>query len=130
MGSPRVSEIKAQIKNLKSIETKKGYEFNRLRNRINNLGRSDYNWKKAIVYRNNYIKTMEKYKNFSNYNKLMEKLESVKNPLEFYDKIKNFEFESDISYQSEEWYTLSDFNNLLEAWGVETEDIQDGELYS
>ena len=44
---PSTFEIEAQIKNLKQIENKKGYEFKRLKERIQNVGRSDYIMKKA-----------------------------------------------------------------------------------
>ena len=51
MGSTKVRALQSQIKNLKMIETKKGYEFNALRRRIKKMGSSDYEMKKAIIYR-------------------------------------------------------------------------------
>ena len=53
MGSQRAREIEAQIRNLKQIENKKGYEFKRLKERIQNIGTSDYIFKKATIYREN-----------------------------------------------------------------------------
>jgi hypothetical protein len=85
MGSIRAREIEAQIKNLKQIETKKGYEFNNLRQRIMSMGRSDYVMKKATIFRENYLKEMQKYSHFDNYEKLMNKLQSIKNPVAFFD---------------------------------------------
>lgn len=85
MGSMRVREINAQIKNLKNIEGAVGYEFNRLRERLSRMGTSDYTMKKAIVFRENYLKEMEKYSHFDNYEKLMKKLRSFTNPVSFYN---------------------------------------------
>ena len=85
MGSIRAREIEAQIRNLKQIENKKGYEFNNLRQRIMSMGRSDYVMKKATIFRENYLKEMQKYSHFDNYEKLMNKLQSIKNPVSFYN---------------------------------------------
>ena len=85
MGSIRAREIEAQIKNLKQIETKAGYEFNMLKRRIATQGASDYTMKKAIVFRENYLKEMEKYSHFDNYEKLMKKLRSFTNPISFFN---------------------------------------------
>ena len=85
MGSMRVREIEAQIKNLKNIESAVGYEFNRLRERLSRMGTSDYTMKKAIVFRENYLREMEKYSHFDNYEKLMKKLRSFTNPVSFFN---------------------------------------------
>lgn len=85
MGSLRAREIEAQIKNLKQIETKVGYEFNMLKRRIASQGASDYTMKKAIAFRENYLKEMEKYSHFDNYEKLMKKLRSFTNPISFFN---------------------------------------------
>ena len=87
MGSIRAREIEAQIRNLKQIENKKGYEFTRLKNRIQTTGTSDYTMRKAIVYRENYIKEMEKYSHLDNYDKLMNRLKAIKNPLKFFEYV-------------------------------------------
>lgn len=85
MGSMRVAEINAQIKNLKNIEGAVGFAFNKLRDRLARQGTSDYTMKKAIVYRENYLKEMEKYSHFDNYEKLMKKLRSFTNPISFFN---------------------------------------------
>lgn len=85
MGSMRVREINAQLKNLKNIEGVVGYDFNRLRERLSRQGTSDYTMKKAIVFRENYLKEMQKYSHFDNYEKLMKKLNSFTNPVSFFN---------------------------------------------
>lgn len=124
MGSMRVREINAQIKNLKNIESAVGYEFNRLRERLSRMGASDYAMKKAIVFRENYLKEMEKYSSYDNYDKLMKKLNSITNPISFYNFVAQNEFAGDMTYQSDEVYTQEAFNSFLQDLGIKTEDVQ------
>ena len=124
MGSMRVREINAQIKNLKNIESAVGYEFKRLRDRLSRMGTSDYTMKKAIVFRENYLKEMEKYSHFDNYEKLMKKLRSFTNPVSFFNFVSQNEFTGDMTYQSDEVYTQEAFNLFLQDLGIKTEDVQ------
>lgn len=127
MGSQRVKEINAQLKNLKLIESKVGYDFKNLVTRLHNLGRSDYSMRKAITYRENYFSMIEKaYKNFDNYDKLVKKLETFKNPLSFYEFLSQNELLADITYMydmgTEGIAGVSDqdkFNYLLESVGIQ-----------
>lgn len=126
MGSTRAREIEAQIKNLKQIENKKGYEFKRLKERIQNVGRSDYIMKKAMIYRENYLKEMEKYSHFDNYDKLMAKLNSIQNPVSFYEYVSKNELTQDLTYQSDQYYSQQEFNRFVEELGIEN--INDSEI--
>ena len=127
MGSSRVREIEAQIRNLKQIETKTGYEFRALKRRIQRVGTSDYSMRKAITYQENYLKMLkESYSNFDNYEKLMTKLESIKNPQKFYEYLSQNELLSDITYMydlsGEGIAGISDqnkFDFMLESLGIE-----------
>ena len=122
MGSLRAREIEAQIKNLKQIETKVGYEFNMLKRRIASQGASDYTMKKAIVFRNNYIKEMEKYSHFDNYDKLIKKLNSITNPISFFNFVSQNELTGDLTYQSDETYTQEAFNSFVQDFGIEIDE--------
>ena len=122
MGSIRAREIEAQIKNLKQIENKKGYEFKRLKERIQNIGTSDYVMKKALVYRENYLKEMEKYSHFDNYDKLIAKLNSIQNPIAFFKFMSQNELTQDLTYQSDEYYSQQAFNGFLQDLGIEIEE--------
>ena len=122
MGSMRVREINAQIKNLKNIESAVGYEFNRLRERLSRMGTSDYTMKKAIVFRENYLKEMEKYSHFDNYEKLMKKLRSFTNPISFFNFVSQNELTGDLTYQSDETYTQEAFNSFVQDFGIEIDE--------
>lgn len=119
MGSARVKEIEAQIKNLKEIENLSGFDFNRLKERITRMGTSDYAMKKAIVFRKNYLKEMEKYAHFDNYDLLMKKLNSISNPVSFFEFVSNNELTGDLTYQSDENYTQEAFNSFVQDFGIE-----------
>lgn len=127
MGSARVREIEAQIRNLKQIETKTGYEFRALKRRIQRVGTSDYSMRKAITYQENYLKMLkESYSNFDNFDKLMAKLESIKNPQKFYEYLSQNELLADITYMydlsGEGIAGVSDqnkFDFMLESLGIE-----------
>ena len=114
-GSIEARRIESQIKNLENIENKKGYEFNQLKRRIFKESELDYEFKKAIVFRENYINEMEKYKDFANYEQFMEKLESIKNPLEFYEFVSINDLTKDLTYQSDEVYTQQAFNSFIQV---------------
>lgn len=122
MGSIRAREIEAQIKNLKQIETKRGYEFNVLKRRIMSQGASDYTMKKAIVFRENYINEMKKYSHFDNYDKLMKKLNSISNPVSFFNFVSQNELTGDLTYQSDEVYTQEAFNSFVQDFGIEIDE--------
>lgn len=122
MGSLRAREIEAQIKNLKNIESAVGYEFNRLRERLSRMGTSDYTMKKAIVFRENYLKEMEKYSHFDNYEKLMKKLRSFTNPISFFNFVSQNELTGDLTYQSDETYTQEAFNSFVQDFGIEIDE--------
>lgn len=122
MGSIRAREIEAQIKNLKQIETKRGYEFNALKRRIMSQGASDYTMKKAIVFRENYINEMKKYSHFDNYDKLMKKLNSISNPVSFFNFVSQNELTGDLTYQSDEVYTQEAFNSFVQDFGIEIDE--------
>lgn len=113
MGSLRAREIQAQIRNLENLENKKGYEFNRLRERIQNIGTQDYIMKKSVIFQENYLKEMEKYKGFNNYEKLMEKLKSIKNPISFFNYVSKNELIQDLTYQSDQYYSQQEFNYFV-----------------
>ena len=123
MGSMRAREIEGQLKRFEKLETKTGYEFNQLKKAIRFQGSSDYLMKKSIVYRENYINEMKKYKNFDNYERLMEKLESISNPIKFYEFVSKNELTKDLTYNSDMFYSQAEFNRFVSD--LLDEDIED-----
>lgn len=122
MGSVRVREIEAKIRNLKDIENKKGYELMTLKKRIRLEGASDYSMKRAIVFRENYLNEMKKYSHFDNYKKLISKLESFTNPISFFNFVSQNELTGDLTYQSDEMYSQEAFNSFVQDFGIDIDE--------
>ena len=121
-GSGRVREIEANIGRLKSIETKTGYAFKKLKDAIQTQGKSDYSMRKAINYKQNYLNVLEKYSHLDNYDKLMNELKKHNTPLSFYDFMSQNELSQDLTYQSDQYFTQQAFNSFLEDLGIEIEE--------
>lgn len=121
-GSGRVREIEANIGRLKSIETKTGYAFKKLKEAIQIQGKSDYSMKKAITYKQNYLNVLEKYSHLDNYDKLMNELKKHNNPLSFFEFMSQNELSQDLTYQSDQYYTQQAFNSFLQDLGIEIEE--------
>jgi hypothetical protein len=121
MGSIRAREIEAQIKHLDKIEMTKGYEFRRLKKSIKFQGSSDYQMKKAIIFRENYMNEMRKYSHFENYEKLMFRLKAINNPISFFDYVSQNEISGDLTYQSDQYFSEKEFDRFLESLGIDLE---------
>lgn len=115
MGSTEASTLKANIQSLKNWQKTSGKQLENLKWRIKYFGSADITMKRAIVYRENYLKEMEKYQNFERYDELMEYLYSIKNPIDFYNKIDSkSELASDLTYQSNQRYSEDRFNSFVD----------------
>lgn len=104
----REIEINAQLNNLKSWQNKKGFEFNKIKSRLQNIGTLDYEIKKASVYKENYMNSMrEAFSNFENFEVLENKLKTIKNPKSFFKYIQQSDYLSDLFlYYDDESGTL------------------------
>lgn len=128
MGSMRQKEIEAQIRSLKRIEEKTGYEFERLSRRIKMLGTSDYTLKKAYVFQENFMEQLEKLKkNSPEFEKVYDYFNSIKNPISFFNETQKSDVLQDffVWYQVPENYAsfstqedLADY--ILKEYGVES----------
>lgn len=94
-GNKRINEISGTINSLYKLETVKGEEFNRIRKRIKYQGVNDYEVKRAMVFKERFIKTYETLGR----KEIVEFAKSFRNPLEFWEAIKDSEFKN-----LEEWY--------------------------
>lgn len=104
----REIEINAQLNNLKTWQNKKGFEFNKMKSRLQNIGTLDYEIKKASVYKENYMNSMrEAFSNFENFEVLENKLKTIKNPKSFFKYIQQSDYLSDLFlYYDDESGTL------------------------
>lgn len=127
MGSPRAKVLEKQIENLtiKELETSRGYDFKVAKARIEGQGVSDLTMKRAIVWRENHMREMEKYQNFENYEKLEALMKRYSNPISYFNKFTDIDDKlSDLQYQSDQVLSQEEFNSFLNQLGIKTEDIQ------
>lgn len=96
MGSREAEAMLAQIRSIKSLNNKRGFEYDRIRIRLEDLGRSDYNMVKSVIYRENFMKALESSSSLDGYDLLVKKLNSIKNPIKFYEYIQKSNVFSDL----------------------------------
>lgn len=120
MGSERAREIENMLltTNLQMLErTEDLSRFLQLKSRIHKLGTEDYYIRKNEIFKQNWINVLERYSHFDNYDKVINLL-GKKKPEEFYEIIRKSELALDFLYQSDEYYTQQDFNNLAQDLGI------------
>ena len=112
MGNPERVQAEATLESIQKIYNLKGAAFNRVKNRVQNLGVKDYDMRRAETFRKNVLQELReiKYKSKAK-QKLYKALKNVRNPIEFYEKVK----ESDVMYDFFKWYKnpelYGDFKN-------------------
>ena len=87
-GNKRINEIKGTIASLQKLEKATGNEFKRIRSRIKEQGTSDYDFKKAKTFQNNFIKA---FKGMGR-KEIVNIAQKFKDPTEFWEYIKDSGF--------------------------------------
>lgn len=88
MGDERLSEISAIEESLASLPYQTGYDFTRIKERLANVGRTDYKLAREKVFMDNYYKALEDIKNFEGYERLRKELDKIRNPHSFYEYVR------------------------------------------
>lgn len=104
MGEERIKEINDTLESFKDLGTKIGKGFERVKERVFNIGISDRELYKAKIFRENYFEALSHLKNLENYDKLKAELSKITNPIKFYEAIKDNDMLMDIF----NWYLGSD----------------------
>lgn len=104
MGEERLSEIKAIERSFENLENRIGRDFERIKERIFSLGRSDYKLTRDKQFKENFYKALEGISNFQNYDVLKQELDKIKNPTKFYEYVKKSPVLMDLFL----WYKESD----------------------
>ena len=123
-----VSNI-SKMKKLEDTTNEKG-DFKDLVKKIHTLGKTDYNYRKYLIYRENLLKALEETKNYRYHDKLIKKLNSIRNPIKFYEFTRQSEYLKDffVNYESGVGVTITAgnfskdedaFNYMLEQLGID-----------
>ena len=119
MGSERAKEIQATMKSLKTLEQRKGYDFERLKRRIEFLGTSDFTLKQSYVFRQNFMNELnELRKNSPEFQRVYDYFNDIKNPIEFFNTTQRSEVLQDffVWYQQPENYQQFESKNDVANW--------------
>lgn len=121
-----IEAVKKTISSLGKLESAKGFELNRIMDRIKRLGSYDVSMRRAAQYRKNYMEALEQMSGYDNYKILKQKLESIKNPEQFYEYVNQSTTLSDLFnyYEtSPESQTYGGFDNNQEAFNRALEQL-------
>ena len=88
-----IQRLESTLKTLKNYDKKTGQDLKYAISRIMKIGNKDYEVKKALTFRDNFMKTFNAgLSNYENYDLFKKKLDSIKDPQEFYEYISKSEF--------------------------------------
>lgn len=119
------TNLRFTLRNIEKLDTAEKSEFQRIKSRIEFVGSSDYEYKKALIWKENYMKTIERYSNYRGYDKLMKVLKRYQNPIAFFNLFKdNTEtlIVDYLHYISDKMILQAQFNQLLREFGIDIED--------
>lgn len=86
-----VERLQATIKNIKGFENLTKGNLKDTIERIHRVGRSDYEYRRALTFRENYYKSLETYQNFEFYELWKKRLDEFTDPIAFYNFISKSE---------------------------------------
>ena len=125
MGSLEKNRLEQQKSNIENWASKTGYNFHSNISAIKNLGRLDYDYRKAAIYMENYKDVMSKYSSYDNYQVLEKFLNRYSNPMSFWNRVKGNIILRDLTYQSDQYYTEQEFNEfLISELGIDSEELK------
>ena len=125
-GNEEYRKLEAELKSIQNVFKKRGKEFRKAVSTIENIGSSDYEIRQALLYRENYLKMFEQFKNSEYYDAIVKKIKSYENPLTFYNKIKSLsygEYLADIKYMYDSKQAELILGQMAEELGIEVQDI-------
>lgn len=123
--------LRANLNSLKNLEKAGKEEFSRIKKRLEYFGSSDYDLKKAIIWKENYLRTIKNYSGYEGYEQLMELLKNYSNPIQFFELFENSTstlINDYLHYISDEMIKQNQFNQLLRELGIEIEDRDEDEI--
>ena len=121
--SDKQKELEVERQRLRDLFTLTGEDFTRAKNQVLRKASKDYELNRLITYKNNYMKTLEKYQNFNNYEELISYMKKL-SPKAFYDKSQSTPALDDLTLLSDQSMAQNEFNNFVEEW-LGVDDMED-----
>lgn len=122
MGNTKAKAIKSNLKDIEKLGKTVGAEFKRIKKYLNLTGFTDFEYKKALQYKKNYMKTIEAFSNLKGYNELKREFEKHSDPKEFFEWIEKTGDDNiiDIHYESTQTMKQEQFDIYLDKLGIKT----------
>lgn len=124
MGTAHYQRLESIQSSIKGFEKLTGSAFQIAKERLSNWGSTDYDMRRAIIYKQNYLSMLnEEFKNEKNYKKLVMAIKNI-HPINFYESVKLLEMGDkvkDISYMYD-FGGRAEFDDLVELFVEEDEE--------
>lgn len=120
--------LRANLNSLNNLTKAGKEEFNRIKKRLHYFGASDYELKKAIIWKENYLRVIKNYSGYQGYEELMELLRNYSNPIQFFELFENSTstiINDYLDYISDEMIKQNEFNVLLRELGIDINDVSE-----
>lgn len=113
-----IKELEGKLTDYKNLFSLTGKDFKALSRKLG-ISQTEINYRHSYVFRENYMKVMERYKNFRDYWIFKNWANRHKNPVDFYNSLPEGVFQpDDLYYQSDHVYSEEDFASFLEDFGI------------
>lgn len=111
--------LEARIRDYKRLYSLSGRDFKRLSRELG-ISETERKYRRAYIFRQNYINEFKKYSNFAYYKEWQKWAYKHRNPLNFYDSLPDNEYyPDDLNYQSDNTMSEQQFNRFLESLGID-----------
>lgn len=115
MGSEEERKIKSTLESIQKLESKKGFDFDRIKYRIKYIGTSDYTLKKAYIFRENFMEELENLKNNDpEFQKVYDYFKNINNPITFFNTTQKSQALQDFFVWYKDPETYADFESTEE----------------
>ena len=91
-----IDTLKSNINTMKNLENLTKENFRDAVKKIHRLGATDYEYRRALQYRQNFYRALENISNYKNYEKFKKRLDRYKNPINFFKFVQRSEYFRDI----------------------------------
>lgn len=112
--------ILADLERLNNIEKLKPSKFRDMVKSVITRGNFNYQYRKAEIFKENYMETMERYSDLKGFDELQKIMNKYKNAESFYNFFEPFEIAGDLTLLSDKTLQQQEFNVMLEEMGIDT----------
>ena len=115
MGSVELNQLEVSLKNIQKLEKAVAKDFKELKRRLHNIGASDYNMRRSITYRENFLEELSKLKDsYPEFEKIYEKFNIITNPEKFFEVAQRSQALQDFFVWYKTPQNYADFASTLE----------------